>query len=127
MKTDIEEGLPLLRVDKDQLTQVLLNMELNGLDVLKEGGTLLVRSFLNKGGKTLIIQIEDNGPGLSDEELSRIFDPFYTTKRKGTGLGLAIAYRIIEKHQGTLSVKSKPGVGSVFQIEVPVPLEKKNG
>jgi two-component system, NtrC family, sensor histidine kinase HydH len=127
VETEIGEGLPLLWVDKDQLTQVLLNIELNGLDALKEGGTLWVRSFVNQGGKTLIIQIEDNGPGLSEEELSRIFDPFYTTKRTGTGLGLAIAYRIIEKHQGAISVKSKPKAGSVFQIELPIPSEKTNG
>ena len=70
------------------------------------------------------MEIEDSGPGMSAEELSRIFDPFYTTKRKGTGLGLAIAYRIIEKHRGTLSVRSQPGSGTLFRIELPLPTEE---
>ena len=72
------------------------------------------------------MEIEDDGPGMTPEELSKIFDPFYTTKRTGTGLGLAIAYRIIEKHRGTLTVNSKPGVGSVFHIELPLITEETN-
>ncbi len=127
VKTEIEEGLPHLVLDRDQITQVLLNMALNGLDALKDGGILWIRSFINKEIKVLVVEIEDNGPGMSEEDLSKIFDPFYTTKRKGTGLGLAIAYRIIEKHRGTLTVKSTLGSGSVFRIELPLSLEVNNG
>ncbi len=127
VKTAIEEQLPLLWMDRDQITQVLLNILLNGLDVLKEGGTLSIHAFLNQKSKVLIVEIEDNGPGMSEEELAKIFDPFYTTKKTGTGLGLAIAYRIIEKHQGTLKVKSSPGAGSIFHMELPVVSEGANG
>jgi two-component system sensor histidine kinase HydH len=123
---EIVEDLPLLLMDQDQITQVLLNLTLNGLDVLKGQGTLGIRAWVDQGKKALVVEIADNGPGLSEEEISKIFDPFYTTKRTGTGLGLAIAYRIIEKHQGTLSVESKPGLGSIFRMALPLILETTN-
>ncbi len=124
VRTDIGGGLPPLLADRDQLTQVLLNIGLNGLEALEGGGTLVVRCSADREARTLVMEIEDSGPGMSAEELSRIFDPFYTTKRKGTGLGLAIAYRIIEKHRGTLSVRSQPGSGTLFRIELPLPTEE---
>ncbi len=127
VKPEIEENLPLLWMDKDQITQVLLNITLNGLEALKEGGILWIRAHTNQESDALIVEIADNGAGMSGEELSRIFDPFYTTKKTGTGLGLAIAYRIIEKHQGTLTVSSHPGSGSVFRMELPLTLEEENG
>ncbi|MFH0788745.1 MAG: ATP-binding protein, partial [Pseudomonadota bacterium] len=127
VKPEIEENLPLLWMDKDQITQVLLNITLNGLEALKEGGILWIRAHINKENDALIVEVADNGAGMSGEELSRIFDPFYTTKKTGTGLGLAIAYRIIEKHQGTLTVSSHPGSGSVFRMELPLSLEEENG
>lgn len=126
VRTDIPEHLPLLLMDRDQITQVLLNILLNGLDVLKESGSLSIRALLNPERKVLIVEIEDNGPGMSGEEISKIFDPFFTTKRAGIGLGLAIAYRIMEKHQGTLMVQSKPGEGSIFHLELPVGTEETN-
>lgn len=126
VKTETEERLPLLLMDRDQITQVLLNIILNSLDVLKENGTLSIRAFSNQEQKVIVMEIEDDGPGMSAEELSKIFDPFYTTKRTGTGLGLAIAYRIIEKHKGTLMAKSQPGMGSIFHIELPLITEEEN-
>ncbi|PKN89492.1 MAG: hypothetical protein CVU51_00200 [Deltaproteobacteria bacterium HGW-Deltaproteobacteria-1] len=126
VKTETAEHLPLLLMDSDQITQALLNIMLNGLDVLKAGGTISIRALLNLEKKIIVIEIEDDGPGLPGEDMSKIFDPFYTTKRTGTGLGLAIAYRIIEKHQGTLTVNSKPGVGSIFQIALPLITEETN-
>lgn len=127
VKPEIEENLPLLWMDKDQITQVLLNITLNGLEALKEGGIFWIRAHINQESDALIVEIADNGAGMSGEELSRVFDPFYTTKKTGTGLGLAIAYRIIEKHQGTLTVSSHPGSGSVFRMELPLSLEEENG
>jgi two-component system, NtrC family, sensor histidine kinase HydH len=120
VRTEIEPNIPALLVDTDQMTQVLLNITLNGLEALKEGGLLSIRAFTNKEAKNLTVEIEDNGPGMSGEELSKIFDPFFTTKKTGTGLGLAIAFRIIEKHHGSLTVRSQPGSGSIFHIELPL-------
>lgn len=127
VRTEIEENLPLLWMDRDQITQVLLNIILNSLDALKERESLSIRALLNQELKVLVVEIEDNGPGMSGEELVKIFDPFYTTKKTGTGLGLAIAYRIIEKHRGTLLVKSNPGVGTIFKMELPLAVGGTNG
>jgi two-component system sensor histidine kinase HydH len=116
---EIEEKIPPVKVDKDQITQVLLNIALNGLDAMKEGGKLTIRSFMDEESNVVIIEVEDTGHGIPEKELPRIFDPFYTTKKTGTGLGLAIAHRIVENHGGTLSVKSTGKSGTMFRITVP--------
>ena len=115
-----EEDIPPLDLDRDQMTQVLLNIELNGLDAMKKGGKLFIRGLRNDERKAAIVEIEDTGKGIPESELPRIFDPFYTTKKKGTGLGLAIAHRIVENHGGTLSVESTKGTGTTFRIALPI-------
>lgn len=121
LKIDIGEGMPELELDRDQITQVLLNIELNALDVMQEEGELKISCFIRMDNSTVVLEIEDTGHGVSEDELSKIFDPYYTTKKRGTGLGLAIAYRIVEKHNGTLSVRNKKGSGTIFSIELPIP------
>jgi len=116
---EIEENIPPVKVDRDQITQVLLNIALNGLDAMKQGGKLAIRCFMDDERKFVIIEVEDTGHGIPEEELPRIFNPFYTTKKTGTGLGLAIAHRIVENHKGTLSVKDTGGSGTTFRITVP--------
>jgi two-component system sensor histidine kinase HydH len=116
---EIEEGIPRVQVDRDQITQVLLNITLNGLDAMQQGGRLIIRCFMGQQGKSIIIEIEDTGHGISAKELPRIFDPFFTTKKTGTGLGLAIAHRIVENHGGTLAVKSTGKSGTTFRIVLP--------
>jgi two-component system sensor histidine kinase HydH len=117
---EIEEDIPPVKVDKDQITQVLLNIALNGLDAMKKGGKLAIRSFMDDERKFAIVEVEDTGHGIPEKELPRIFDPFYTTKKTGTGLGLAIAHRIVENHGGTLSVKNTGISGTTFRIALPV-------
>ncbi|MBI4620126.1 MAG: PAS domain-containing protein [Desulfobacterales bacterium] len=117
---EIKEDIPDLELDRDQITQVLLNIELNGLNAMQEGGKLWIRCFRGEDANVVIVEIEDTGHGIPEDELSKIFDPFYTTKKRGTGLGLAIAHRIVENHSGTLSVRSKKGSGTVFRIELPI-------
>ncbi|OGP56330.1 MAG: hypothetical protein A2Y65_10355 [Deltaproteobacteria bacterium RBG_13_52_11] len=117
LAVEIEEDVPSVQVDRDQITQVLLNIALNGLDAMPKGGRLAIRCFQER--KSIIVEIEDTGHGISAEELPRIFNPFYTTKKTGTGLGLAIAHRIVENHGGTLSVKGTSGSGTTFRIAVP--------
>lgn len=117
---DINEDIPQLDFDKDQMTQVLLNIALNGLDAIEEEGKLWVRCFRDQDDKIVVIEIEDTGDGIAEEELSMIFDPFYSTKKSGTGLGLAIAHRIVENHNGILSVKSNQESGTIFRIELPI-------
>lgn len=121
----IAENIPPVKVDRDQITQVLLNIALNALDAMKRGGKLAIRCFPDDEGTFVILEIKDTGHGIPEEELTRIFDPFYTTKKTGTGLGLAIAHRIVENHGGTLSVKSTAGSGTTFRITVPAHRENE--
>ncbi|MBZ0156128.1 MAG: cache domain-containing protein [Alphaproteobacteria bacterium] len=111
---ELDSSLPEITVDGNQLSQVFVNLILNAMDAMQEGGTLTVRSMAKDGD--LVIQFEDTGTGIPAEDLSKIFDPFFTTKEKGTGLGLAVSYNIIKKMNGTLSVESEPGGGTTFTI-----------
>ncbi len=105
--------------DPDRLTQCFLNLFLNALQAMESGGRLIVSSSTGIDGN-IIIDIKDNGSGISPEDLSKIFDPYFTTKPKGTGLGLAIVHKIIEAHQGQIKVRSTIGQGTVFSIILPL-------
>lgn len=115
---ELSPSLPNVIADGNQLSQVFVNLTLNAIDAMPEGGTLTVRSMSR--GNDIIIQFEDTGIGIPHEELPKIFDPFYTTKEKGTGLGLAVSYNIIKKMNGSLTVESEIGKGTVFTITIPI-------
>lgn len=114
------DAVPPLRVNPDQIQQVFLNLMLNALDAMPDGGILTI-STRRKGGAIEIV-FRDTGTGIDEKIRDRIFDPFFTTKPfgKGTGLGLSICYGIIREHNGTISVKSKKGQGTAFTIILPV-------
>jgi len=123
LKTSFENKDILLNVDHRQIQQALLNILLNAIDAMPNGGTLTViaRSTSQRSEATkqsLTIEISDTGCGISPEDLKHIFEPFYTKKEKGTGLGLAITQGIIEKHGGTITVKSELGKGTGFTINL---------
>ncbi|HMR79902.1 MAG TPA: ATP-binding protein, partial [Polyangiaceae bacterium] len=105
-----------VEVDPERLRQVLLNLMRNALEAMSEGGALTVRTLPTDPEGFAGVEIEDNGPGVSED--APIFDAFYTTKEAGTGLGLAIVHRIIEEHGGQISVESKPG-RTVFRLRLP--------
>ncbi len=110
-------------LDPDRFIQALLNLYLNAIQAMEKGGTLSVRLSRDNGDaapQRVRIVVEDTGPGLPEESLERIFDPYFTTKAKGTGLGLAIVQKIVEAHQGEVRVHSAPGKGAAFTIIVPV-------
>lgn len=109
--------LPEVICDGNMLSQVFVNLTLNAIDAMSGGGTLTVKSMAK--GDNIIVQFDDTGTGIPKEDLTRIFDPFYTTKEKGTGLGLAVSYDIIKKMNGTLSVESETGKGTTFTITIP--------
>jgi signal transduction histidine kinase len=126
---DIVSEIPkepiLVRVDPAQMQQALMNIVLNALEAMPEGGVCNV--VLSKNGKDrVMIRLSDTGPGISREDASKIFDPFFTTKDKGTGLGLSIAHTIVENHGGTVSVASKPTKGTNFTISLPYNPEDGN-
>jgi signal transduction histidine kinase len=116
---EIEEGLALVPVDRELLYRALLNVLLNGLQVMPEGGCLGVKVMRNKDGKAgVVIEISDTGPGIPEDSLGQIFKPFYTDKTRGTGLGLAIVKNIIDSHQGRIDVASVLGEGTTFRIKL---------
>jgi len=114
---DLAVDLPEISADGNQLSQVFVNLILNALDAMPEGGRLIVSSSLVN--EVVKISFADTGIGIPAEDLRRIFDPFYTTKEKGTGLGLSVSYAIVEKMQGTITVRSEPGKGTIFEICLP--------
>ncbi|MFN3396189.1 MAG: ATP-binding protein, partial [Thermodesulfovibrionales bacterium] len=115
---ELAPDIPEIITDGNQLSQVFINIILNAFDAMPKGGTLTLRSFVRDGHIT--IEFVDTGLGIPKENLSRIFDPFYTTKERGTGLGLAVSYSIIKKLDGSLTVESEPNKGTKFRITLPV-------
>jgi signal transduction histidine kinase len=111
-------NLPALNVDPGHISQVLLNLMLNGMEAMPEGGTLTLDAKTSNGN--FLIAVTDTGTGITAETQRRIFEPYFTTKAKGTGLGLAISRRIIEAHGGTITAANEPGGGCRFEISLPL-------
>lgn len=131
IEANLAEDLPPITADPDQLQQVFLNLVVNALDAMPEGGRLRVTARVESatnpqgGGAAqacLALTFEDTGRGIAREDLSRVFDPFFTTKEagKGTGLGLSVSYGIIEEHGGWFDVQSEVGSGTRFTIWLPL-------
>jgi C4-dicarboxylate-specific signal transduction histidine kinase len=115
---DLSPDLPMIVTDGNHLSQVIVNIILNAADAMPDGGRLTIQSRAQD--KNIVLTFEDTGVGIPKQNLTRIFDPFYTTKEKGTGLGLAVSQNIIEKLGGSLAVKSESDKGSIFEITLPV-------
>lgn len=129
---ELEEGLPRVEGDSSQIVQAIVNICINARDAMPQGGQLKIRTQLADPAKSrfkltertdgyVLLTLEDNGIGMTKEVMSRIFEPFYTTKReqKGTGLGLAMVYGIVKNHGGYIDVDSKPNQGTCFSIYLP--------
>lgn len=117
IKRDLNREINLIEADPLQLKQVLLNIILNAVQAMPEGGEINVMTR-NKD-KGVEILISDTGTGILEEERQKIFQPFYTTKKDGTGLGLSISYGIIKEHGGEIFVESEPNKGTIFRIFLP--------
>ncbi len=114
--------LPRIRADRSGIQQVLLNLFINSIQAMPNGGELKVMTRLNKTLKEVRMDVEDTGEGIDADQLSNIFIPFFTTKKEGegTGLGLTVSYNIVKKHGGRIEVKSMPGQGTCFSIYLPI-------
>jgi signal transduction histidine kinase len=121
-------GLPLIQADRQQLRQLFLNLFTNASDAMPQGGTLTIRTHESRGewgngkvGAHIVIEITDTGVGIAPELLSKVLEPFFTTKEagKGTGLGLPICRRIVQEHYGTLDMTSEIGKGTTIRITLP--------
>ena len=122
IEKEYEPSLPSVGVDRDQFSQAFLNLLLNSLESMEEGGKIkIVLEEENENGQgSLKVCITDTGRGIPQEDLEKVFDPFFSTKRKGTGLGLAIVHQIVEQHRGDITVKSREGEGTTFRITLPL-------
>ena len=135
LRLDLGQGLGQVRIDSGQISQVLLNLSINARDAMPNGGKLSISTRLSDGRDDdagerpevpasgyILLTVADTGQGIAEEDLPRIFEPFYTTKPEGagTGLGLAMVYGIIRQSDGFIAVRSQPGVGSMFKIYLPV-------
>jgi signal transduction histidine kinase len=119
IKTTIESNnLPEIEGDFEQLSQVFMNLFLNAISAMKNGGELEVKSEKDESG--VKIEVTDTGSGIDPSEIDKIFDPFFSLKEEGAGMGLAVAYRIIKEHKGEINVSSEPGKGTTFSIWLPI-------
>jgi two-component system sensor kinase FixL len=121
VRLDLGTGLPMVRGDRAQLQQVVLNLVLNGLEATSGSNGrargLVIRTAA--GDREVVVAIEDSGPGIDPAHLDRLFDPFYTTKREGLGMGLSIARTIVGAHGGDLRASNNAGGGATFAFTLP--------
>jgi len=116
-------NLPMISADPERLIQSFMALLLNAMDAMNSRGTLTVRSGKNpERDDELLVEFIDRGVGIKKEEISKIFEPFFTSKPqgRGTGLGLSICYGIIADHRGRIEVDSQIGVGSTFKVYLPI-------
>jgi two-component system sensor histidine kinase AtoS len=117
---EYDNRAPGTMADPLQLQQVFMNLLLNAAEAMPAGGKLSLKTLYDENSNSLQIMISDSGKGIDDKAMARIFQPFFTTKAKGTGLGLAITKRLIEQHDGSISVRNNPEGGTTFRIILPV-------
>ncbi len=125
VRRELGADLPRLRVDPGQIQQVLVNLVVNAVQSMPDGGSLFIRTFLD--GENVCLEVEDTGAGIDETIRDRIFLPFFTTKDvdQGTGLGLAVVHGIVTAHHGSIEVASEVGQGSRFRVRLPLPGREK--
>lgn len=123
VEMDLTKQLPDVLIDENQIEQILVNLLLNAIQAIESQGTVTVRSYVPPDRKNVAIDVIDTGCGIPPENMSKIFEPFFSTKPKGTGLGLAVTYGIVQKHGGRVYALNQPQQGSRFIVELPIPQE----
>ncbi|MBU0479973.1 MAG: HAMP domain-containing protein [Proteobacteria bacterium] len=118
--SELVDGPLNAMIDRKKITQALLNLSVNAIHAMPDGGHLKLITQRTKNGE-IVIRVADDGIGIKEQDLKKIFEPFFTTKEKGTGFGLAIVRRIIEDHRGKITCRSKVGEGTEFEIVLPEP------
>lgn len=123
VRTQLDPAMPEMLFDGEQIYQVVLNIVINAIQAMPEGGELVLKTTALPAEKAVTLEVTDSGLGIAPEKLEQIFTPFFTDKNRGTGLGLSIAKSIVDKHDGTIVVNSRPGEGTTFRIILPVALQ----
>jgi signal transduction histidine kinase len=127
ISSTLSEALPMIHIDRDQIQQALINLALNAIESIENGGEVkFITRFSSKDNHVEIL-VSDTGKGISESDLNRVFEPFFTTKESGTGLGMAITYGLIHQHGGTIDVESEMDKGTTFTIRLPVGEEGGHG
>ncbi len=114
------QALPMIQMDPEQMKQAMLNLLLNAIQAMPEGGQLTLKGQNSKDGQWIHLSIEDSGMGISPEDIDKLFDPFFSTKEGGVGLGLSITHRIIDQHHGKIEVENAPEKGTIFTVWLPI-------
>jgi len=122
---ELDDGLPAIQGDPDQLSQAFGNLILNAVQAMPEGGRLTVKSQL-ESPEQVVICVGDTGAGISEENLAKVFEPLFTTKARGIGLGLALTKTLVEGNGGTIEVKSGAGEGTTFTVGLPLAVGEAN-
>jgi len=119
---EMSGDMMLIHADKNQLNQVIINLVINAIDAMEKKGTITFRTYRDKRAKMVYLEISDTGSGIPEENLPKVFDPFFSTKElgKGTGLGLSTAYGIVKENGGEISVKDTGVEGTTFLVELPL-------
>jgi len=123
LDTKLQRNLPKVDLDEKYMKQALINIIKNGVAAMNQGGTLKIVTREDQG--FVHIDISDSGIGMSEEQLSKIFEPYYTTKEFGSGLGLTVVYKVVREHNGEVSVHSRENQGTTFTISLPIPDSEK--
>ena len=121
LKTRFEKNLPSILVDPEQMKQVFLNLIINAIQAMPNGGIIEIESSQNKSD--IVCKFSDTGIGISEEQQEKLFTPFFTSKERGTGLGLAIVHGILEGHKGKIRFTTKENQGTIFTISLPIETE----
>ena len=121
---ELAKDMPPLHLDKGQIQQSIINLIINAIEATDAGGAISISTVYKPDLPGIEIIVSDTGEGISEDNIVKIFDPFYTTKDSGNGLGLAITHGIIEQHNGTIDVDSKLGRGTTFKIKLPYTASK---
>jgi signal transduction histidine kinase len=122
IESNIQPNIPPVIGDFNQLQQCVINLIFNALDAMPDGGALNIDGRHDTDKGQVIVTVKDSGHGISPDDVTHIFEPFFTTKKEGygVGLGLSTVYGIVERHNGVVSVESRPGEGAAFMIALPV-------
>jgi signal transduction histidine kinase len=124
-----DPNLPALRLDAGKITQVFVNLFTNALHAMDARGTVTVRTFVENHGGTVVVEIDDTGPGIPEEKLTQVFEPFFTTKPsgKGTGLGLSVVKSILDMHGAVITLHNRPEGGLKARVAFPLPAADQPG
>ncbi|MEA2660014.1 MAG: hypothetical protein QOF64_2681, partial [Candidatus Binatota bacterium] len=126
VQRELGQDVPKVWIDREQMKQVFMNLILNAIQAMNDGGTIVISTRLSaKNDPELIreyvqVEIRDTGIGIPPEDLEHIFDPFFTSKDEGSGLGLAVSHQIVQEHGGIVTVESTMGKGTSFFVHIPV-------